>query len=172
MKQSTPKRTFIVRITTGLAFGELANGLAQLGDVEHVQLKDGSVTPLGNSPLPTKGNMADYVRQPHLNYPNGPVKANGQAYKKRVYSPEGKAKVIEAQRVRIAERHALAVATLSGIMRTHAHAPLIKLVDLMNVTPSRPTINSSTMWTEKNLKPLIDEALEFVTAPSAPKPQG
>lgn len=147
MSKYTNKRTFIVRITTELSFPDFTSLLTQAGDVEHVQLKDGSVNPLTAHTLPA------------------------QRLKRR-FSPEGLVSVQRAHKDWAARAHKHRVITLANFLRTNAHAPMIKLVSLMNATDATPTRNVHIQWNETTLAKYIDEALELVTAPDAPQPQG
>ena len=138
--------TYVARIHTSLTFGELAAGLAELGDVENLFIKD--------SEHGTDGEAA------------------GPRYKvKRSYSPDGLAKLRETNVRRAHERVERIISTLAEILRHNAHAPMVKLVALMNATDVRPNPRGQP-WSEQSLARHLDAALARVTDPNAPQVSG
>ena len=148
------RRTWIVRITTDHSFSALTAGLSELGDVEHIQLKDGSVLPTSNT---------------HV---KGMPLSDGDGRRARRYTPEGLQQMQAHNRMKGERRHKHAVETLAGIIRTNAHAPLFTLVRLMNESTAKPSFKNTIVWTEAILAKYINEALEQVTAPNGPKVEG
>jgi hypothetical protein len=138
--------TYVARIHTSLSFGELAAGLAELGDVENLFIKD-----------------SEHV-------------ANGETaaarYKtKRTYSADGLQKLRETNTRRAQERIERIVATFADILRANAHAPMVKLVALMNATDVRPNPRGQP-WSEQSLTRHLDAALARVTDPDGPQVSG
>ena len=132
--------TYVVRIRSSLDFGQIAAGLGELGEVENLFIK---------------GTDSDA--------PNGET----SRYKvKRTYSPEALTKLRDMNSRRSAERAEQIVKTLADILRNNAHAPLVKLVQLMNATDVRPNPRGQP-WTERSLAKHLDQALARVTQPGA-----
>ena len=137
--------TYVARIHTSLSFGELAAGLAELGDVENLFIKD-----------------SEHV---------GNGEAAAARYKKRAYSADGLQKLREMNTRRAQERIERIVATLADILRANAHAPMVKLVALMNATDVRPNPRGQP-WSEQSLARHLDAALARVTDPNGPQVSG
>jgi hypothetical protein len=138
--------TYVARIHTSLSFGELAAGLAELGDVENLFIKD-----------------SEHV---------GNGEAAAARYKtRRTYSADGLQKLREMNTRRAQERIERIVATLADILRANAHAPMVKLVALMNATDVRPNPRGQP-WSEQSLARHLDAALARVTDPNGPQVSG
>lgn len=128
---------YVARIRTSLDFGELAAGLGELGEVENLFIK-------GADDAPALG---------------------GPRYKtKRSFSPEALKQLRDMNSRRSAERTELIVTTFADILRANAHAPMVKLVALMNATEVRPNPRGQT-WSERSLAKHLDAALARVTQP-------
>ena len=132
--------TYVARIHTSLSFGELAAGLAELGDVENLFIKDSE----------------------HI--------ANGEA-RPRATRPSAPIRLRETNTRRAQERIERIVATFADILRANAHAPMVKLVGLMNATDVRPNPRGQP-WSEQSLARHLDAALARVTDPNGPQVSG
>jgi hypothetical protein len=128
---------YVARIRSSLAFGDLAAGLSELGEVENLFVK-------GTDDAPA---------------------LDAQRYKlKRQYSPEALQNLRAMNNKRMAERTEQIVTTLADILRNNAHAPLVKLVSLMNATDVRPNPRGQP-WSERSLAKHLDQALARITQP-------